>query len=83
MKQEHMYLSLLIKLDESNRLSFQSRLCHLRDAIAETHSISIQEVQDDFESMTTCAKHAFPVDELLDKYPALQSWFCFYRNERS
>lgn len=83
MKNEHMYLSLLVKLNEENRLAFQSELCKLRDSIAERRNVSIQEVQDDFESMATCAKYAFPVGDLLNKYPAIQSWFCFYWNERS
>lgn len=82
MKNEIMYLSLLTKLDEAHRFAFQSELCSLRDSIAEQRSVSIQEVQDDLESMVRCVKYNFMLGELEVKYPEIRVWIKAYRRQR-
>lgn len=85
MNKEHMYLSLLVKLNESNRLNLQSELCNLRDSIAREYNISILTVQADFESMATCAKHTVSeevfIGDILNKYSVVRAWFHSYRSK--
>ncbi len=78
MKNEHMYLSLLVKLSAIQRLGFQSELCNLRDSIAEEYGISSETIHNDFEHMVTCIRHNLPLYEMIYCYPVIRSWCIAY-----